>query len=571
MNSNLTEEEREHVMGLFPRSLTVEERDMITAAMRRYIFFESAGRNRRIYTCPVCGEYEARRHAEEDIYITHWLGDSFRYHHRDEFTCPICGFRGTLISVAKAKSRDKLWEQEKILILREADGWVLAEAYHAIMDYSYELRPEADMERAARYAFREGKRQKWTWDFEWERDELCYWVRSARGTWTARKGVTEPFSAKTWYGTVTDDGSYLVIGLGAEKRTELRYCQLEQMITRMGEQRWSDELGECYIVRGVINWLAQSSAKPALEMLLKCGHTGIAEAVWKGEGVGNAISWKAKTPWAAWRMTKKEYKAAMAAKLSDEEIIWRRNNAADIPMETFARWKGVLGDYCRDFCNRMGRHRSADRIVTWLNRYTLDGNTPSMNSLYRLWTDMLDLERECGNDITHENVLMPENIQERHDELVNYKNANLERLKSMSREKANIYYRKGRMKELRERYEYSDGELLIRVPETGEEIEAEGAMLRHCVAGYADRHLQGIKTVLFLRWADDPDTPYITVEVAGDGHIVQIHGYRNEGSGKTMSPREIHGEFLDEWLAWIRAGSRRDKQGNPIRNKEEAA
>ena len=50
--------------------------------------------------------------------------------------------------------------------------------------------------------------------------------------------------------------------------------------------------------------------------------------------------------------------------------------------------------------------------------------------------------------------------------------------------------------------------------------------------------------------------------------IRQIHGYDNERSGGE-NPRKVHKEFLDTWLAWLKAGSRRDKDGNPVLPKRE--
>ena len=46
----------------------------------------------------------------------------------------------------------------------------------------------------------------------------------------------------------------------------------------------------------------------------------------------------------------------------------------------------------------------------------------------------------------------------------------------------------------------------------------------------------------------------------------QIHGYGNEQKAgkKLASPQERHGAFIDLWLAWLKAGSKRDKSGRPV-------
>ena len=107
---------------------------------------------------------------------------------------------------------------------------------------------------------------------------------------------------------------------------------------------------------------------------------------------------------------------------------------------------------------------------------------------------------------------------------------------------------------------------------SAQEIMDEGRILKHCVAGYADRHMQGQVTILFMREAAAPDKPFLTIEMAGN-KLVQIHGYRNEGlySAKgrfAPDPREVHREWLDTWLEWLKKGSKRDKKGKPVLPKK---
>ena len=99
-------------------------------------------------------------------------------------------------------------------------------------------------------------------------------------------------------------------------------------------------------------------------------------------------------------------------------------------------------------------------------------------------------------------------------------------------------------------------------PLTAASIRNEGRILHHCVGGYAERHIKGVLTILFLRKSSAPHTPYVTIEMSGN-RLIQIHGYDNERSGGE-SPWTVHREFLDMWLAWLKAGSKRDKDGRPV-------
>ena len=87
-------------------------------------------------------------------------------------------------------------------------------------------------------------------------------------------------------------------------------------------------------------------------------------------------------------------------------------------------------------------------------------------------------------------------------------------------------------------------------------------MLCHCVGGYADRHMRGVTTILFLRRSSAPSTPYVTIEMDGN-QIRQIHGYHNDTLPGSPKPREVHKAFLDTWLRWLRAGSKRNEDGTP--------
>lgn len=564
MNSNLTEEEREHVMGLFPRWPNETERRHIQESVRRYIFYETEGRNRRYYTCPSCGGYMARRHPEEDIYITDTFSDSFNYHHKDRFTCPNCAFEGILINVAKAKSMSNLAWEQKIVLLREREGWLLAEAGYARVIYRYDdLVPEADWIVRARYAFKPGKRQKWGTVSMWDAFSHPYEEPHLETV----KAISEPFPTKSWYGCVTDSGEYALFGADtALPSSEMRYSMLEEIAGGFCSIYESEDW-QAYVGKGAIMWLDQYSGKPALEMLWKVREKELCRDVWKGELHGRKLNFRAKTPWGVYRMDKAKYKALQG--MSVEEKIWAKD--CELPEGELRLWRDILGGKLIDFHKRYGVHRSAGKIVRWLGSQALRPAYSSVERRYAYWEDMLRMERELGNNTNFEAVLMPEILQERHNEVLALCENERQRTKLMKDRELLEEYRRKRLKKLKRMYEYSDGVLTVAAPESGEEIETEGKLLGHCVAGYAERHLKGVKCVLFLRWADDPDTPYMTIELNEKSiTIVQIHGYRNEGSGKTMSPWEIHGEFLDEWLAWIRAGSRRDKQGNPIRNKEAA-
>ena len=78
------------------------------------------------------------------------------------------------------------------------------------------------------------------------------------------------------------------------------------------------------------------------------------------------------------------------------------------------------------------------------------------------------------------------------------------------------------------KYEYEDDSLMVIVPASQEEIVNEGLVLHHCVATYADRHINGHAAIMFIRKKNEPNKPFYTMEInPTDNNIVQVRGKFN--------------------------------------------
>ncbi|MCY1250002.1 PcfJ-like protein [compost metagenome] len=75
-------------------------------------------------------------------------------------------------------------------------------------------------------------------------------------------------------------------------------------------------------------------------------------------------------------------------------------------------------------------------------------------------------------------------------------------------------------------YEFELGQIKIVVPHTAKEIIDEGNKLSHCVGGYAQRHVDGQTTILFIRKTENLDEPFYTVEVKNE-KVSQVRGTKN--------------------------------------------
>lgn len=74
--------------------------------------------------------------------------------------------------------------------------------------------------------------------------------------------------------------------------------------------------------------------------------------------------------------------------------------------------------------------------------------------------------------------------------------------------------------------EYEDKDFCIILPQESSEIRSEGSQLRHCVASYVDRVVNGQTCIIFCRQKDNVEEPFVTIEV-NKGRILQAYGYQD--------------------------------------------
>lgn len=75
-------------------------------------------------------------------------------------------------------------------------------------------------------------------------------------------------------------------------------------------------------------------------------------------------------------------------------------------------------------------------------------------------------------------------------------------------------------------YAPANEKFFITLPSDSKELVKEGHELSHCVASYVNMVSKGETMILFLRQADQPDQPYITIEWR-DQRVVQVRGFAN--------------------------------------------
>lgn len=222
-----------------------------------------------------------------------------------------------------------------------------------------------------------------------------------------------------------------------------------------------------------------------------------------------------------------------------------------------------LKEYYKNFgCNtdllkQTGRKKSLRKIVKYIFRESEgypeergcgmslyyageDPKTERLRNMANDWIEYLGWCKELKYDTNNMFIYMPKNFKAVHDRtaeeyqaLRDKKAEEYRRIRETAAKKAMEETKKALVEILKKNdgtdaFSLKGRGLILIVPETGDEIRAEGAALHHCVGSYVERVAKGETSVFFIRKADSPDKPYFTLEWKNND-IVQCRGLHNCG------------------------------------------
>lgn len=173
-----------------------------------------------------------------------------------------------------------------------------------------------------------------------------------------------------------------------------------------------------------------------------------------------------------------------------------------------------------------------------------------------IYTDYLSMRQNLGYDLSNTVYQQPRDLETAHTKMV--METNKEEQDKHLKEVAEKYPEiRSAYRKLRNRYFYEDDNYVIRPAKSAEEIVMEGRLLHHCVGGanYLSRHNTGQSYILMLRFKQELDIPYITVEIdAQNPRILQWYGDKDKKpDAKNMQA------WLDAWLERLKAGALAEK------------
>lgn len=172
------------------------------------------------------------------------------------------------------------------------------------------------------------------------------------------------------------------------------------------------------------------------------------------------------------------------------------------------------------------------------------------------FSDYKDYISQCeqlGYDLTDKNIAVPMNLFQAHQQLTEILNAKKAAEEAEEQRKKLKGFNK-RLKKLKDKYCYTDGNLLIRPAEDYEDLQKEGTTLHHCVySNYSDEHIMGKTTILFIRRVSEPDKPFYTMEYK-NGNVVQCRTKYNGGMTDEVKA------FIDKWKAFMKSNNKKKKK-----------
>lgn len=565
------DEKKERFLKAAPK-LTEAEKDKLTGLFQAFLFRRSKTREVWTTCCrqhriivPGNSEEEDRLlyepHTPEPIERQYWREPVNKWEASRRVRCPWCGAEAKLKELGRCGNRKNLSSYQRAVVLRQYRGKLWAMAYDLGKEYTdtdrlgtQKLTQMPDIHLIGLYRFEVGKAESMK----------SYWWSPS--SWGSIDTVTQPGKKRGWmlsspFGFSKDFGmSYEVVGMEELEKSEFRYCRIPQL------QKCCDLLRLltlCCFYSRQVEFLAKLDLD---EVVSNYTERGV-----KSTG---AVKWDASDHKDFLGVSAREVKELVACGGGAEALATYRKLKGtkeeatireSIEFETTFSYKSK-----RTIRAKMKAYGlTISKLMRYLKEQAEKENGEKEKIGRRLYTvgeeykDYLVAAEHIGLDLHNQVFLLPKDLNKKHDEATAAYSRILAEKRSAEEEKAYA----PRREQLRERYEFTYQGMCIVVPSCSNAIVQEGKRLRHCVGGYADRHIKGQTTILFLRRQSTPNTPLVTIEMTGN-RIIQIHGWDDErtpckDNPKRESPKVLYQDFLTVWTAWLEAGSRRDKDGQP--------
>ena len=601
--------------------ITDEQDEELAKLFPHYLFFRNEWQvGGRSFACSGCNQHWHEPPLVRTV-TPEWR-QAMQGKHNQLARCPRCGRVVTLKNEGITRGGDKLWIQIPVLFLLAAeDGGLYGRFALAIKSYRHSRTPVIALEEKARFYWHMPDAEHPKGSCVMARYKLRFdcGTREYRMGWELGKTCGVPWALVNgcYYNQTEED--YRVIGWDQLKQSGLRYCGWRALFgggtaagrdpsapggplndsasekrSSVGENGASAPRRESAVTAaggfadqsqmdagppaerssvgearnwGLCTWLGYYAAgMPQLEFVAKLGLRGFAdELIARGKKNSRLLDWRKDRPDRFLRLRPETAKAVLSAGLrSPEELraAQRLEKQGGRPADIAELMRFAEPEVIENVIEVSALCGvKPTRLCRYIREQAQAGRYKDVQTAGQCWADYINEARALRYDLRQQPVAMPRDLAQVHGTTSGL-------CKAAGNQALNAAYRERLLPKLRKRYEYDDGTFCILVPTGMEAIIGEGQRLKHCVGGYAERHVLGKTVILFLRASDHKTKSLCTIELKEDGTTIrQIHGFRNEYGSTGPGPRQKYADLLGTWLSWVKAGSPRDKDGNPKTKK----
>ena len=381
-----------------------------------------------------------------------------------------------------------------ILLTRTGSSELFARCYHR---YS-----RGEIVERQRYVFAE--------------DGVVRYGKNDNEPWKIRKTFSEPIFHKN--GSFYFDNSYCILNADAIKNSFLKFAIVSTHSSVL-----------------FMSYLKLYCDHPNAEYLFKQGYGCLISERYSYYGnslsleISPLVNWKSNNLLKMLNINKLEFKALRGNETHYESYIYWRVLYPKLSPE-------VLIDIAKSF---KFEHGTAERLAddTNLKLHRLARYLTENEIRLHDYEDYIEQCKLLQYDLHDTAISMPHNFMNAHTRLNNI-------IKYHDEEGLKSVFIKNMEKRKAIEFEYRN--LVIRQPESIEEIISEGRALNHCVGGYAERHALNKLHIMFIRRRNAPEKPFYTVEISEPLlNIIQVRGERNADMTDEVKA------FVDEYKKYL--------------------
>lgn len=508
--------EQQRLLALFKALPSAVCEQIEQEYMPHYLIYHRKGNKFDCY-CTHCRQhYEFIRNGTRE-----WMNG---VGHNIDHYCLKCGY--PIACLAVGYGRGNIKNARNFAIFSRCENGIMIQCFRVYEKFEDKGSQNLifDYDEKQRYYISPENVQHWTSSYTFLRNS-----NTLQSYWRPCKSENEP-----WFdqGNFHPDNSYTIINDDVINISGMKYA--ERCISDLDPYT-------CAVVREhYIKYLCEFARHPNIEYLMKSGFGFlIAEQMENGNRYGIRINWKSNDVKKMLKLNKEEMSFLNYSSCElMSTYLWFRNELNNM-YESFnaaKRYKDAIDTIkkIKSACNL-----SARKIVNYANNHS---GEILFSEFVRDWNDYLNECKKLGYDLNDSLINRPKDMYKAHErttKLIKYKEDEIAKKQMEERNK--------KLNDMK----YIDKKrgLIIVIPKTPQDIINEGKVLNHCVGGYAQRHVKGTLTILFLRKIDKPDVPYYTMEVSQFGQIVQCRGFKNNNAGNPK-PQEIR-EFEAEYQQYL--------------------